>query len=40
MRQSEMMAMVKAVDLSPEDARTFDGGFAALVQWCRENISS
>jgi hypothetical protein len=30
-RQSEMTATVKAVDPSPEDARPFDGGFAALV---------
>jgi hypothetical protein len=39
-RQSQMTAMVKAEDPSPEDARTFDGGFAALVQWFREKISS
>ncbi len=36
----EMTAMVKAVDPNPEDARTFDGGFATLVQWFREKISS
>jgi hypothetical protein len=39
-RQSEMMPLVKAVDPSPEDTRTFDGGFAALVQWFREKLSS
>jgi hypothetical protein len=39
-RKSEMTAMVKAVDPSPEDAKTFDGGFAALVHWFREKISS
>jgi hypothetical protein len=35
----EMTAMVKAVDPSPEDEKTFDGGFEALVHWLRGNIS-
>jgi hypothetical protein len=31
--------MMRAVDPSPEDAKTFDGGFAALVHWPRDKIS-
>jgi hypothetical protein len=38
-RPSEMTAMVKIMDPSPEDAKTFDGGYAALVHWFREKIS-
>jgi hypothetical protein len=39
-RQSKMTAMVKEMNPSQEDAKTFEGGFEALVHWFREKIRS
>ena len=33
-----MADLVKAVDPSTEEGKTFDGGLAALVHWFRESV--
>ena len=37
-RKSDMADLVKAVDPSTEEGKTFDGGLAALVHWFRESV--